>query len=91
MKCLDVYLHVCEDLDQRLGTRRCREIRKHLEACPDCRAYLESLKSTVAVYRAIPAPRLSRAAHVRMLGALRSRGCLPPLRGGAQRATRRRR
>jgi len=86
MKCLDVYLHVCEDLDRRLGTRRCREIRRHLEACPDCRAYLESLKSTVAVFRALPPPRLSRAAHERMLVALRSSGCLPPPHGRGTRA-----
>ncbi|HTO93159.1 MAG TPA: zf-HC2 domain-containing protein [Bacteroidota bacterium] len=87
MKCLDVYLHVCEDLDRKLGTRRCREIRKHLEGCPDCRAYLESLKSTVAVYQSLTPPRLSGAAHRRMLSALRSSGCLPPRRGrtGAQR------
>jgi len=85
MNCLDVYLHVCEDLDRRLGTRRCREIRKHLEACPDCRAYLESLKSTVAIYSALRVPHLSRAAHTRMLLALRSSGCLPPARATATR------
>lgn len=92
MKCLDVYIHVCENLDQRLGTRRCLQIRKHLEACPDCRAYMESLKSTVAMIRSLPHPRLSRAAHERMLVALRSSGCLPPPRrpGPRTRAARRR-
>jgi len=85
MKCLEVYLHVCEDLDRRLGTRRCREIRRHLEACPDCRAYLASLKSTVAMARAFEPPRLSRAAHERMIGALRASGCLPPVRPAPRR------
>ena len=77
MKCIDVYLHVCEDLDQNLGTRRCREIKLHLRACPNCRAYLESLKRTVAICGSLSSPPLSAAAHRRLVSALKSHGCLP--------------
>lgn len=75
MKCSDVFRHICDNLDSELGTKRCREIRRHLKACPDCRAYLASLKSTVTLYRSLPAPPLSRAAHDRLLRALEARGC----------------
>lgn len=75
MKCTDVYRHICDNLDQRLGTRRCREIRLHLRVCPNCRAYLASLKRTVVLYRSIPSPRLPRGAHDRLIRALKANGC----------------
>lgn len=51
--------HVCENLDQQLNSAKCRQIKKHLGKCPDCAAYLRSLKTTVALYRRYPAPSLS--------------------------------
>ena len=77
MKCAEAYRHICEDLDAKLRTRRCREIRAHIGACPDCRAYLASLKRTVALYRSVPAPPLPKGAHKRLLKALIARGCFP--------------
>lgn len=75
MKCTDVYLHICDNLDQRLGTRRCREIRLHLKVCRNCSAYLASLKRTVIMYRSLPSPRLPRGAHDRLIRALHEHGC----------------
>jgi anti-sigma factor RsiW len=77
MKCTDVYLHICDNLDQRLETRRCREIRQHLRVCRDCRAYLASLKRTVSLYRSVPSPRLPKAAHDRLIRVLHAHGCFP--------------
>ncbi len=75
MKCSNVFRHICDNLDNKLRTKRCREIRLHLKSCPDCKAYLASLKCTVTLYRSLPSPRLSRAAHDRLLRALEARGC----------------
>jgi anti-sigma factor RsiW len=72
MKCTDVYLHICDNLDQDINSPRCRAIKKHIASCPDCMAYLESLKTTVTLYRALPAPRVPRTAHANLLRALRS-------------------
>lgn len=72
MKCAEVYLHICDNLDQDIDSPRCREIKKHLVTCPDCVAYLDSLKKTVALYRAVPAPRAPRAARANLLRALRT-------------------
>ncbi len=77
MKCTDVYLHICDNLDQRLGTRRCREVRMHLRVCRNCRAYLASLKRTVNLYRSVPSPALPAGAHDRLIRALKAHGCLP--------------
>jgi predicted anti-sigma-YlaC factor YlaD len=49
MKCDEVYLHICDSLDEDLGSPQCRAIKKHLERCPECRSYLSSLKTTIAL------------------------------------------
>jgi anti-sigma factor RsiW len=72
MKCREVYLHVCDNLDEDIRSPRCRQIRKHLETCSDCTAYLHSLKATVTLYRSVPSPSVSRIAHARLQKLLRS-------------------
>jgi hypothetical protein len=63
MKCDEVYLHICDSLDENMESPRCRAIRKHLEDCPDCQDYLRTLKLTIALYKAAPVPRLPAAQH----------------------------
>ena len=55
--CRDIARHICEELDGRISSRECREIRRHLEKCRNCTAYLDSLKKTVRMYRIVPTPR----------------------------------
>lgn len=52
--CRNVARHLQEELDARLQSRACREIRKHLAQCPNCTAYLDSLRKTVLLYRRVP-------------------------------------
>ncbi len=54
--CRDVARHLCDNLDYRIHSKECREIRRHLKDCPNCSAYLDSLKKTVRLYRSIPDP-----------------------------------
>jgi anti-sigma factor RsiW len=70
MKCDRVYLHICDNLDENLNSPRCREIKAHLRECPDCRAYLDSLKKTITLYRAMPEPSVPARAHRRLLKTL---------------------
>ncbi len=63
MKCDEVYLHICDNLDEDLGSPQCRAIKKHLAACPECQKYLDSLKTTIGLYRTMPEPRLPADAH----------------------------
>jgi len=71
MNCLIVYRHICDNLDQKLDSPRCRQIKKHLAICPDCAAYLDSLKKMIRLYRAVPSPHLTEAAHSRLVRAVR--------------------
>ena len=56
--CKDVVKHVCDNLDVGLNSRRCREIKKHLARCPNCTAYLNSMKNTIALYKRLKDPHL---------------------------------
>jgi predicted anti-sigma-YlaC factor YlaD len=56
--CKKVAKHLQEELDTQLRSRACREIKRHLESCPNCTAYLDSLKKTVLLYRRFPDPRV---------------------------------
>jgi anti-sigma factor RsiW len=66
MKCKDAYIYICDNLDADLNSPECREIRKHLVDCPDCTAYLDSLKKTVHLYRTAPVPEVTPAIHSRL-------------------------
>jgi anti-sigma factor RsiW len=58
--CREVYRHLCANLDERLDTPACREFKEHIAQCPNCAAYLDSLKKTVYLYRQYPVESLSR-------------------------------
>jgi predicted anti-sigma-YlaC factor YlaD len=65
-KCSDVIKHLCEQLDTDIDSRKCRQLKRHLERCPNCRSYLNSLKNTIQLYARIPAPRASREVQRRL-------------------------
>lgn len=67
MNCRQAYLHICDNLDADLNSAKCREVRKHLDTCPDCRALLDSVKKTVSFYRSTPTPGIPSAAHNRLI------------------------
>lgn len=56
IRCTDVFVHICENLDEKLTSKRCRAIRRHLKDCPNCRAYLASLKTTIRLYKSFTNP-----------------------------------
>jgi anti-sigma factor RsiW len=69
--CREIYQHICDNLDEDLSSPRCKQIKRHIDACPDCRAYLDSLKKTVILYRKLPVPPVSRSAHANLLKSIR--------------------
>ncbi len=71
MKCNDVYLYICTNLDQNLNSARCRRIKRHIAECPDCSAYLDSLRKTISLYREYPTPHIPLSVHRRLFKAIR--------------------
>lgn len=70
IKCTDVFSHICDKLDQDLDSPKCRRIKKHLEECPNCSAYLESLKRTISLYRAYPTTKAPAGAAKKIMAKL---------------------
>ncbi len=68
--CRKAFRFICENLDADLNSPECREIREHVEGCANCTAYLASLKRTVSLYRAYPAPSLSASVRRDLLKAV---------------------
>lgn len=71
INCLDVTKHVCGDLDEHLDSPECRAIRKHLKSCPNCTAYLDSLKKTVLIYKHTPHPRFPQRTRKKLFATLK--------------------
>ena len=42
---------ICEALESDLDAPVCRELATHLQACPSCRIYFDSVKKTVRLYQ----------------------------------------
>ena len=59
--CIKVLRRLSEYLDKDLSTSICKEIRKHLGACPNCEVFVASLRQTIRLCRHCDAPRLSPA------------------------------
>jgi len=47
--CKEMFALLSEYLDEELEPAQCDEIRKHLNDCPPCIEFLESLKRTVSL------------------------------------------
>jgi hypothetical protein len=71
MKCSNVYLYICTNLDADLNSARCRRIKKHIAGCPDCSAYLDSLRKTIHLYKEYPTPHIPKSVHNRLFKAIR--------------------
>jgi predicted anti-sigma-YlaC factor YlaD len=63
MKCKGVYHYICENLDADVNSPKCREIKRHLDSCPDCSAYLDSLKKTILLYKRQSGPSVPMQTH----------------------------
>lgn len=72
--CLEVATHVCGELDEHMDSAECRAIKKHLATCPNCTAYLDSLKKTVLIYQHVPNPRVPKQMKKKLFARLKLRG-----------------
>jgi Putative zinc-finger len=60
--CRSIFRFICENLDNDLNSPECRNIKKHIAACKNCSAYLQSLKKTILLYQTYPTPQSPRLA-----------------------------
>jgi predicted anti-sigma-YlaC factor YlaD len=81
MKCMEVYRHICDRLDEEVNSPKCRAIKEHLAKCPGCSAYLDSLKKTVLLYKRAPFPRVPPSVHKDLVKAINLTWLMPASRG----------
>jgi len=51
MECLKTLDQICEELGENIDSPLCQEVKEHLNVCPKCCAYVDSIKKTVYLYR----------------------------------------
>ncbi len=49
--CTRMIQRICADLDEDITSPLCTEIKLHLQKCPKCCAYVDSIKKTVYFYK----------------------------------------
>jgi len=54
MDCREIFEGLSDFIDEEMAEETCREIRKHLEGCENCRVVVNTLKRTVSLYHSIP-------------------------------------
>jgi anti-sigma factor RsiW len=64
--CLKILRQLSAFLDAELPTDICKEIRKHMGACPNCEVFVTSLRRTVNLCRHSGYHQLSPTAKVRL-------------------------
>ena len=68
--CVDLLRQLSSYIDNELPADVCREIRRHLGACPNCEVFIASLKQTVTLCRHRPAPQLTPVDRVKLRRAI---------------------
>ncbi|MCP4725887.1 MAG: zf-HC2 domain-containing protein [bacterium] len=46
-----VYKQICDYLGGDIDSPMCREVKEHLDACPECNVFFDSIKKTVTLCR----------------------------------------
>lgn len=50
--CREVLDYICGHFGENEDSERCRELERHLESCPDCSSYCDSIDKMIGLYRA---------------------------------------
>jgi anti-sigma factor RsiW len=68
--CADLLRQLSAFIDDELPSDICREIRRHMGACPNCEVFIVSLQHTVTLCRHHPAPQLTSVDRMNMRRAI---------------------
>ena len=71
--CRNVLDFICEQFGEDDDSERCRAVKRHLEHCPDCTTYCDSMEKMIGLYRAA-APTFPEHARQLLLSSLGIKG-----------------
>ena len=69
VNCKEVMNHICDSLGEDLNSPKCINIKSHLEGCPSCQKYFDSVDSTITFYKKYNVE-LDNKGHQRLLSVL---------------------
>ncbi len=73
VSCKEVMSHICDSLGEDLNSPKCINIKDHLENCPNCQKYFDSVESTIKFYKKYNVE-LDNDGHDRLLSVLGLKG-----------------
>lgn len=76
--CAQLESQLSDYLDGEARAEICRAIEAHLAECNDCRLVIDTLKKTIALYRAAPCDEVPRDMHARLVRVLNLDDLLSP-------------
>jgi anti-sigma factor RsiW len=51
-----IFKKVCDFIDGELDEATCKELEKHIAACPRCRIYVDTVRRTIMLYKVKDSP-----------------------------------
>lgn len=75
--CSQLQAQLPDYLDGEARAEICRAIEAHLADCENCRIVIDTLKKTIALYRAAPCDEVPREVHARLVRVLNLDELLP--------------
>ena len=66
MDCIKNIEEICSQLGEDLDSEKCKEIKAHLNDCPDCCAYVDTITKTVKIYKDLPDKEVPDEVHKRL-------------------------
>ena len=69
INCKEVMSHICDSLGEDLNSPKCLNIKAHLDNCPSCQKYFDSVDSTITFYKKYNVE-LDNEGHQRLLSVL---------------------
>lgn len=69
VSCKEVMDHICDNLGEELNSSKCAAIKKHLDECPDCIQYFNSVEKTIEFYK-LYNMEFNNEAHSRLMNVL---------------------
>ena len=80
-ECRDIFARLSEYIDGELDVDLCSRLEEHMDDCPPCLAFLESLRRTVGLTRQLPDQELPDELRQQLVEAYQNlaqfRGCSP--------------
>ncbi len=65
--CNKITAYICEALDEKPGSPRCKQIQQHIKQCESCKKIIQSIQQLITLYQSYPIPHIKRSRSIQHL------------------------